>query len=68
MPIAAANGIPLDVLRHLGQLAEADPVNPAINHDLRVLAIADIAAENAGAAFPQDRHIGLPDRADFSGR
>ena len=35
----------------LGQLAEPDPVNPSVNHDLGMLAIADIAAENTGAAL-----------------
>jgi hypothetical protein len=51
----------------LGQLAETHPINPPVNHDLSMLAIADIATENTGATFPQDRHAGLPDRADLGG-
>jgi hypothetical protein len=51
----------------LGQLAEADPVNTPVDQDLGMLAIADIAAENTRATFPQYRHTGLPDRADFGG-
>jgi hypothetical protein len=33
-----------------------------------MLAIADLAAENTRATFPQYRHTGSPDRADFGGR
>jgi hypothetical protein len=51
----------------LGQLAETHSIHPPVDHDLGMLAICDIAAENTGAAFPQDRHAGLPDRADFGG-
>jgi len=49
------------------QLVETHPVNSPFNHDLGVLAIANIAAENTGAPFPQDRHAGAPDRADLGG-
>ena len=52
----------------LGQLAEPDPVHPPIKHDLGMLTITDIAAENTGAAFPQDRHTGSPDGAHLGGR
>jgi hypothetical protein len=52
----------------LCKLAKADPINPPVNHHLGMLAIADFAAENTWATFPQDRHAGLPGRADLGGR
>jgi hypothetical protein len=52
---------------NLRQLAHPDPVHPPIKHDLGMLAIADIAAEDPDATFPQDRHAGSPDGARLGG-
>src|SRR3981189_3002322 len=44
--------------RGLAQLSPPDPVNPPVDQDLSVLAIADLAAEHTRATAPQDRHAG----------
>ena len=54
--------------RALCYLAEADPVNTPVDQDFGVLAIADLAAENTWATFPQYRHAGALDRAYSGGR
>jgi hypothetical protein len=45
------------------QLGGPHPVDPLGNHDLGMLAIADIAAENTRAALPTHRLAGMPSRA-----
>jgi hypothetical protein len=52
----------------LDQLADPDPVNPPVDDDFNMLAVADILAKSPRAAFPQHGMTGLPDRADPAGR
>ena len=54
-------------LGSLLQLPEPRPINPPPDEDLGMLAIADVAAENPCAPFPQDRHIGAPGRRNLGG-
>jgi len=49
----------------LAQFPNPYPINPSFDDDLGMLAIADIAAENPCAPFPQDRHAGAPARTRF---
>jgi hypothetical protein len=44
------------------KLADPHPVNQLGDHDLGMLAIASIAAEDAGAAFPAHGLVGTPNR------
>jgi len=43
------------------------PIDPLGDHDLSMLAIANIAAEDAGAVLPEHRFTGSPNRA-YRGR
>jgi hypothetical protein len=45
------------------ELAGPGPVNPFSDYDLRMLAIANIAAEDTGAALPAHRIASAPGRA-----
>ena len=49
----------------LSKLASPDPVNPLGDHDLGMLAIADIAAEETGPTLPIHRLTGTPNRGDL---
>jgi hypothetical protein len=53
-----------DGLTPSAKLDAPHPVDPLGDHDLSVLAIADIAAEDTGAALPPHRLTGTPRRAD----
>jgi hypothetical protein len=53
--------------RHLSQFAGPHPVNPLGDHNLRMLGIANLAAEDTGAALPAHRLAGTPSRA-YRGR
>ena len=50
-------------LTPLAELADPHPVNPLADHDLGMLAIADLAAEDTGTAFPAHRLAGTKSRA-----
>src|SRR5205085_2948536 len=54
-----------DAVRSLAKLAGSHPVDPPVDDDLGMLAIANIAAEDPGATFPQYRHAGAPDGHHF---
>jgi hypothetical protein len=45
------------------KLAGPHPINPLSDHDLGMLAIANIAAESTCAALPTHRLAGMPSRA-----
>src|SRR5262249_46842758 len=44
------------------KFADPNPVSPPVHEDFRMLAIA---AEDAGAALPQYRHAGAPNRGEL---
>jgi hypothetical protein len=44
------------------KLPRLHPVNPLGDHDLSMLAIADVSAEDTGAALPAHRVAGTPSR------
>ena len=46
-------------------LAGADPIDPLVDHDLSILAIADIAAKDAGSVFPPHRLTDTPCRSNL---
>jgi len=52
----------------LFELPHQHLVDASVDGDLGMFAIADIAAEDPGATFPQDRHAGAPDRDCVGGR
>jgi hypothetical protein len=49
------------------KLARSDSVNPLLDRDLGVLAIANIAAVDTGAAFPAHRVTSTPNRGYLGG-
>jgi hypothetical protein len=51
----------------LTKLDGADPVYPFAKYDLRVLSVANVAAEHARAVFPAHPMPGAPGRADADG-
>jgi hypothetical protein len=55
-------------LSPLSQLPNPHSIDPPVDNDLGMLAVADLAAEDAGAPTPQYRHAGAPDRGSLGGR
>jgi len=47
------------------KLADPHPVDPPLDDDLYMLAIADLAAEDRCPALPQHRHAGAPNRGEI---
>src|ERR1043165_3622744 len=49
------------------KFADTNPVNPTVNENFRVLAIADVATKYRCAALPHHRHAGAPNRGELGG-
>src|SRR5262249_57147041 len=51
----------------LAQVRNPHPIDATLDHRLGMLAVPDLAAEDAGAALPQYRHAGAPNRGELGG-